>query len=86
MTLANSSEVACAVIGRQIRYWRLGRHLSQAGLARAARVDQSSISNYESGKRHVAACTMIRIAEALRIELEDLLTEEARQAVLGTQR
>ena len=73
---------ARAIIGSQIRDWRLRRHLSQAGLARAAGIDQASISNYEAGKRDLRVSTLIRIADALNVRVEDLLNRETLLAVL----
>jgi len=70
------------IIGRQIRVWRLHRHISQSGLARAAGIAQASISNYEAGKRDLRVATLIRIANALNVRVEDLLSPETQRAVL----
>ncbi len=86
MTAEPDRDQARLVIGRQIRDWRLRRHLSQAGLARAVRVNQASISNYESGKRDPSIRTMIRIADVLGGRLDELLDEAAQRAVLDEAR
>lgn len=59
-------------LGRRIRAWRLRRGLSQADLAEAIGVTQSSLSNYENAKRDLPASILIRIAEELEVELSDL--------------
>jgi len=76
------TERARDIIGRQIKDWRLRRHISQAGLARAAGIDQASISNYEAGKRDLRVSTMIRIADALNVRIEDLIDPQVQRAVL----
>jgi transcriptional regulator with XRE-family HTH domain len=76
------SETARQAIGRQVRTWRLRRHVSQAGLAQAAGINQASISNYEAGKRELRVSTMIRIADALNVRIDELLDDETRRTVL----
>jgi transcriptional regulator with XRE-family HTH domain len=75
-------EQANVLLGQQLRSWRLRRHISQAGLARAAGVDQASISNYEAGKRELRVSTMIRIANALNVRIEDLITPSIQRAIV----
>jgi transcriptional regulator with XRE-family HTH domain len=75
-------ETAREAIGRQVRIWRLRRHVSQAGLAQAAGINQASISNYEAGKRELRVSTLIRIADALNVRIDELLDDETRRAVL----
>jgi transcriptional regulator with XRE-family HTH domain len=75
-------ETAREVIGRQVRMWRLRRHVSQAGLAQAAGINQASISNYEAGKRELRVSTLIRIADALNVRIDELLDDETRRTVL----
>jgi transcriptional regulator with XRE-family HTH domain len=75
-------ETAREAIGRQVRLWRLRRHVSQAGLAHAAGINQASISNYEAGKRELRVSTLIRIADALNVRIDELLDDETRRTVL----
>ena len=75
-------ESARQLIGQQLKSWRLKRHISQAGLARAAGIDQTSISNYEAGKRELRVSTLIRIAHALNVRVEDLITSQIQRAIL----
>jgi transcriptional regulator with XRE-family HTH domain len=74
---------ARAVIGGRVRLWRVKRHLSQEGLARAVGVNQASISNYEAGRRDVPVSTMIRIADVLQVPFEELIDQETRRVVVG---
>ena len=70
------------VVGQQVRRWRVRRHLSQEGLARAVGVHQASISNYEAGRRDLPVSTMIRIADVLQVDLNELLNHATRRAVI----
>jgi transcriptional regulator with XRE-family HTH domain len=62
--------------------WRLRRHVSQAGLAQAAGINQASVSNYEAGKRELRVATLIRIADALNVRIDELLDDETCRAIL----
>lgn len=55
-----------------VRIWREYRRMSQAELAKAARVPQPTLSALERGWRGVATATLQRIADALRVELGEL--------------
>lgn len=59
-------------VGERIRMWRRRRSLSQAALAEVAGVTQSSLSNYENGKRDVSVWVLVRIADELDVSLEEL--------------
>lgn len=59
-------------LGHRIRTWRQRRGVSQAGLAERVGVTQSSLSNYENGKRDVSVYILMEIARALDVDLEDL--------------
>lgn len=59
-------------IGHRIRTWRQRRGVSQAGLARLVGVTQSSLSNYENGKRDVSVYILLEIARVLDVDLEEL--------------
>lgn len=59
-------------LGRRIRTWRVRRQMSQATLAELTGVTQSTLSNYENGKRDLSVSTLIRLAEKLDVDLEDL--------------
>lgn len=59
-------------LGRRIRTWRVRRQLSQASLAERTGVTQSTLSNYENGKRGLSVWVLMKIAEELEVDLEDL--------------
>jgi repressor LexA len=68
------SEIVNETVGYLIKQLRLQRGLTQAQLARAAGyASESTISEIESGKAGVNPDTLARIADALGVELEDLL-------------
>ena len=56
-----------------LRVWREYRGLSQAALAEAAGVTQSMVTMIETGRRTGQASTLKRLAEALRVDVDDLL-------------
>jgi len=66
-------------LGARIRAWRQRRHLSQVALADLAGITQSTLSNYENGKREPAVSTLIRIAEELDVSLDELAGHTAGQ-------
>lgn len=86
----NSNPVELRIaLGRRIRAWRVRRDLSQAGLARLAGVTQSTLSNYENGKRDLSVSILLKIAEELDVDLEDLTghsTRRRRSAPTGDRR
>lgn len=57
---------------RWIRTWRVRRQMSQATLADLTGITQSTLSNYENGKRDLPVSTLLRLAEHLDVDLEDL--------------
>jgi transcriptional regulator with XRE-family HTH domain len=59
-------------LGSRIRTWRMRRRLSQAKLASLVGVTQSSLSHYENGKRDLSVTILIRIAQELDVDLEEL--------------
>lgn len=59
-------------LGSRIRTWRMRRRLSQAKLASLVGVTQSSLSHYENGKRDLSVTILIRIAQELEVDLEEL--------------
>jgi transcriptional regulator with XRE-family HTH domain len=58
----------------RLKEWRSYRGLTQEELAEQANVARYSISNYEKGKTSARRDTAKRIARALDVELEDLMT------------
>ena len=60
-------------LGARIRQVRLGVGLDQTSLARRCRLERTALSRIESGERKVSALELVRIAEALRVTLGDLI-------------
>ena len=57
-----------------IRVWREYRQLTQTQLANQLNVSTGYLSQLETGKRNGTADLLSRIAQALHIDLEDLLS------------
>ena len=66
-------------IGANIRRARTRRHLTQDGLAQTVHTTRQTISNYETGRPDVE--TLQRLADALGVELTELLDERPPAAV-----
>jgi transcriptional regulator with XRE-family HTH domain len=66
-------EKALGRLGEGLRQLRRERHLNQADLAQLAGVSPSAISQAESGHRGLALDTLLTLAEALGVSLDDLL-------------
>jgi transcriptional regulator with XRE-family HTH domain len=62
-----------ASVGRRIAARRNQQGLSQGTVSRRSGLDPSYLSRIENGKVHPTVRTAMRIADALRISLEDLL-------------
>jgi DNA-binding XRE family transcriptional regulator/mRNA-degrading endonuclease RelE of RelBE toxin-antitoxin system len=56
-----------------LAFWRKKRDLTQAALADAAGISQAFLSEIESGQKPGTAATLKKIADALRIKVDDLL-------------
>lgn len=59
-----------------LAFWRKKRGLTQAALASAAGVAQGFISEIESGKKTGDVSTLAKIAKALGLRLDDLVSED----------
>lgn len=63
-------------IGKNIRLTRLHRKLTQDELAQKVHTTRQTISNYETGRSRPDVETLQRLADALGIELTELLDRE----------
>ncbi len=63
------------LIGSKIRYFRTQKSVSQEDLAEAAEVSRVFISNIERGERVASLETIISIANALNVSVDDILGE-----------
>ena len=73
-------------IGANIRCARVRRHLTQDDLAQTVHTTRQTISNYETGRSRPDVETLQRLADALGVELTELLdgapSADARRAAL----
>ncbi|OJH31433.1 HTH-type transcriptional regulator ImmR [Wolbachia endosymbiont of Armadillidium vulgare] len=63
-------------IGKKIKEWRLVREYAQKDLAEKMNTTRHEISNYEQGRTSVPLDKLYEMAEALSINITDLLIEE----------
>ncbi len=60
-------------LGKNIKSFREARHLSQSQLAERLWIDRSSLSGYEIGKRTPDIYMLCRIADELKLSLDELV-------------
>ena len=60
-------------IGKRIRQYRLLKHLTQENISNATDLAASYISNIENGSTKVGLMSLIRIARALDVSMDQLL-------------
>ncbi|MGC2776487.1 MAG: helix-turn-helix transcriptional regulator, partial [Bradyrhizobium sp.] len=71
LTSAEADELLAAKT--PLAFWRKKRDLTQAALADAAGISQAFLSEIESGQKPGTAATLKKIADALRITVDDLI-------------
>lgn len=62
-----------AVFGKNVRRYRQQKRLTQEQLAFEAEIDLTYMGGIERGKRNPSLLVMVRIAEALGVQLPKLL-------------
>lgn len=62
-----------------IRKWRNLRGMTQLELARAIGKSRPMIPEYESGKTDVSTATLVAIATALNVSVNDLFEDETEE-------
>ena len=65
-----------AILSQNIRRFRGYRRLSQADFAEKIDISIPFLSDIENGKKWVSPATLVKIAEALNIEIYELLKPE----------
>lgn len=60
-------------IGRQIRFLRTRKGISQTVLADQAEIARESLSRIETGSAEVSLSALLRIAKALEVKMSELL-------------
>jgi len=68
-----TKEELVAHVAARLRSWRIRRGLSQSAVAMGTGLDQSSVSNYESGKRDIPVPAIVRLIATLNVSLGDLV-------------
>jgi transcriptional regulator with XRE-family HTH domain len=71
--LTRAEAAALERLGKTIAHLRA--ELIQADVARDAGIDVSTLSDLENGQRNPSYTTLLRLAAALRIPLEDLIRQ-----------
>ena len=66
-------EINYAAIGERMRRFRRALHITQAELGERSQVEPSNISHIERGATKASLPTLIRIANALHVSLDDLV-------------
>jgi transcriptional regulator with XRE-family HTH domain len=61
------------VIGRNVRLWRMARHLSQAELANQVGVTFQQLQKYEVGNNRIPTGRLLKLARALGLDISTLL-------------
>ncbi len=68
-------------VGLRIRTRREAQNLTQAQLGERCDLDRTFVGSVERGERNIAILNLRKIAQALRVPLEDLLSDRAGQGV-----
>jgi transcriptional regulator with XRE-family HTH domain len=63
-------------LGKNVKYFRLQRGLSQADLAEKAEISITFVSNIERGNNYPLAGTVCNLAKALNVEVWELFKGE----------
>ena len=63
-------------LGRRVRYFRLGKNLTQEGVAELCDLSAKYISDLERGKANVTVIVLEKVATSLGITPIDLLANE----------
>src|SRR5271156_6578391 len=75
--LTAEETVAALAAPAPLAFWRNKRGLTQRQLKLAVGGSQSYIADLEAGRRKGDAALLERLAEALRLRMEDLMADEA---------
>ena len=75
--LTAEETVAALAAPTPLAFWRVERRLTQKQLRQTVDVSQSYIADLEAGRRKGDAALLERLAEALRLRMEDLVADEA---------
>ena len=71
-----SQEKLYIEVGKNIKIARSKKRMPQARLAEASSLSRTSITNIEKGRQHLPLHTLYAIANALRINIAELLPDQ----------
>lgn len=71
--MQNSDKEYLILLGNHIRQIRLLKKISQTEIAYRCGFDKSNYNTIEAGKRNPTIITLIKIASALEVSLEEIL-------------
>jgi transcriptional regulator with XRE-family HTH domain len=71
-----SESAVVKALGKRIRELRDAKGWSQERLAEAAYLDRSYLAGIESGSRNPSVRSLLKIANALKVQVRDLFGEE----------
>lgn len=70
---AHSAAPTAQHLARNLATLRHARHLTQAGLAKAAAVPRSTVANLESGTGNPSLAVLVKVGHALGVPIDELL-------------
>ena len=73
-------EINYKAIGERIRRFRMALHFTQAKLGEASGVEPSNISHIERGATKVSLPTLLKIANALNVSLDELVYDSLKKS------
>ena len=73
---ASKAQLERFTISERIKYFRTKRELTQAGLAKAAGLSQSTVAQIENGDKDPSFTTLLKLAGALDCHIAVLFTSE----------
>lgn len=63
------------IFGKNVRKYRISKGISQEKLAHLSEIDRTYLPSIEKGKRRISLEVALKIASALNISLENLITQ-----------
>jgi transcriptional regulator with XRE-family HTH domain len=69
-------EIALIRIGMKIKELREEKNISQQDLAAACNFEKSNMSRIEAGRTNLTIGTLLKISEALKVRLNDIIDIE----------
>lgn len=72
-------------VGTRIRFTRKLRNISQQALAKTIGVSFQQVQKYERGSNRVSASMLVRIADALEVDITDLFGRDTARGAINDQ-